>query len=138
VWRTNLQVLDVHREIQATLAQSSEAEDDLESELMQLLVPEDALEQELKSLSVTAGEILIASWLQVTIYVKRPGDDHPKRCLTLCLFVCLLHRSAGSPRHYACHSSFLPKAVYYGTSTVNLHTCLLHTLLNEMLLLIFT
>jgi hypothetical protein len=56
-----LQVLDVHREIQAVMAKTVEADDDLECELAQLLTPEDTLEKQLKELSVIAGEILTAS-----------------------------------------------------------------------------
>lgn len=48
----------MHREIQATLAQPLEAEDDLEAELTQLLVPQDTMEQELKELSIITGAIL--------------------------------------------------------------------------------
>ncbi|XP_021935983.1 charged multivesicular body protein 7 isoform X3 [Zootermopsis nevadensis] len=46
------EVLDVHREIQATLAQPLEAEDGLEDELTQLLVSQDTLEQDLTKLSI--------------------------------------------------------------------------------------
>lgn len=56
----NLQVLDMHLEIEAALAKNVEPEDDLECELAQLLTPEDTLEKQLKGLSVIAGEIFSA------------------------------------------------------------------------------
>lgn len=46
------EVLDVHHEIQAALAQPTEAEDDLEDELAQLLTPQDTLEKQLKELPI--------------------------------------------------------------------------------------
>ena len=54
----NLQVLDVHHEIEAAMVKTTEPEDDMECELAQLLKPEDTLEKQLKGLSVIAGEIL--------------------------------------------------------------------------------